>query len=156
MISARSRAVSFLRRCLKTLDKDSTSSGESSYQVFGDPALLCVDATAIVHDAFFNTASGSITVQAYAFFGHGVYILTGTHDVQKFGLARQQSVPDTGRDIVIEEGAWIASGAMLLGPCRIGRHAVVGAGSLVTSDVAAYTVVVGRPATIVRHLNADR
>ena len=47
------------------------------------------------------------------------------------------------REIVIEEGEWIASNATILGACRIGRYAVVAAGSVVTHDVAPYT---GRPA----------
>jgi acetyltransferase-like isoleucine patch superfamily enzyme len=41
---------------------------------------------------------------------------------------------------------------LVLGPCRIGEHAVVAAGSLVTRDVASYTVVAGRPATLVRRI----
>jgi len=39
---------------------------------------------------------------------------------------------------------------MLEHAARVGANAVVAAGSLVTRDVAAYTVVAGRPATLVR------
>jgi acetyltransferase-like isoleucine patch superfamily enzyme len=52
--------------------------------------------------------------------------------------------------VVIHEGAWLASGVLVLGPCEIGAHAVVGAGSLVLGDVPPYATVVGRPAKLVR------
>jgi acetyltransferase-like isoleucine patch superfamily enzyme len=40
----------------------------------------------------------------------------------------------------------------VLGPCRIGQHAVVAAGSLVIHDVDPYTVVAGQPARPLRRI----
>lgn len=50
------------------------------------------------------------------------------------------------KPIVIDDYAWIATGAIILPGVRIGRGAVVGAGAVVRSDVPDYTVVVGDPA----------
>jgi acetyltransferase-like isoleucine patch superfamily enzyme len=122
------------------------------YRVHGDRSRLHIDPTAVVNDALFNLSSGEITVGRYAFFGHHVAVLTGTHDITTFGAERQQAIPKTGRDVVIEDGAWLASDVLVLGPCTIGANAVVGAGSLVMKDVEPYAVVVGRPARLVRHL----
>ena len=82
-------------------------------------------------------------------------MLTGTHDVARRGLERQRAVPAEGRDVHVEEGAWVGSGAILVGPCRIGAHAVVAAGSVVTADVAPQTVVAGVPARLVRRLDGE-
>ena len=98
-------------------------------------------------------SSGSIRVERDAFFGHGVSLLTGTHDLTLTGAARKDAIPPDGRDILVEEGAWIASNATLIGPCRIGAHAVVAAGAVVTGDVPARTVVAGVPARPVRTLD---
>jgi acetyltransferase-like isoleucine patch superfamily enzyme len=122
------------------------------YRVHGDRSRLKIDPTAIVNNALFNVSSGDITVGPYAFFGHDVSVLTGTHDVEKFDRERQTAIPRTGRDVVIHQGAWLASGVLVLGPCEIGAHAVVGAGSLVIGDVPPYAIVVGRPAKLVRML----
>ena len=122
------------------------------YRVHGDPTRLHVPDTAIINDALFNVSGGSITVGEYVFFGHHVALLTGTHDFNKFGLDRQTAIVRSGRDIVVEEGAWIASHCVVLGPCVIGAHAVVGAGSLVLKDVEPYTIVAGRPAALVRRI----
>jgi acetyltransferase-like isoleucine patch superfamily enzyme len=124
------------------------------YRVHSDRARLRIHPTAVVNNALFNTGGGTITVGEYAFFGHYVAVLAGGHDMQKFGRERQLAIPRTGHDVVIEEGVWLASHALVIGPCRIGRHAVVAGGSLVRNDVEPYTVVAGRPATVVRRLTA--
>jgi acetyltransferase-like isoleucine patch superfamily enzyme len=119
-------------------------------QVYGDSDALHVHPTAVVNDALFNLSSGHITVSEYAFFGHGVSVLTGTHDVTTFDAERQVAVPKSGRDVVIGRGVWVSSNATVLGPCRIGEHAVVAAGALVTGDVEAYAIVAGVPAKQVK------
>jgi UDP-2-acetamido-3-amino-2,3-dideoxy-glucuronate N-acetyltransferase len=53
----------------------------------------------------------------------------------------------------VKRGASIGSGATLLGGITIGECAVVGAGSVVTKDVPAHTIVAGNPARILRTLN---
>jgi acetyltransferase-like isoleucine patch superfamily enzyme len=118
--------------------------------VFGDRSRLHVHSTADVNNALFNLSSGTVTVGAHAFFGHNVSLLTGTHDIAQRGPARMQGVPSSGRDIVIEEGAWLATNVTVQGPCRIGRDAVVAAGSVVVNDVPAETVVAGIPARPLR------
>ena len=122
------------------------------YQVHGDRARLHIDPTAVVNNALFNLSSGEITVGRHAFFGHNVSVLTGTHDIEVYGRERQVAIPKSGRDVVIHEGAWLASEVLVLGPCEIGAHAVVGAGSLVLGDVPPYAIMVGRPAKLVRML----
>ncbi|HUY78223.1 MAG TPA: hypothetical protein VMV29_15720 [Ktedonobacterales bacterium] len=115
--------------------------------VYGDKRKLHIDPTAVINDALINLSSGDVTIGKYAFFGHRVSLLTGTHDINTFGAVRQVAVPRTGRDIVIEEGAWLSSNVTVVGPCTIGKHAVVAVGAVVLGDVAPYTVVAGVPAT---------
>jgi UDP-2-acetamido-3-amino-2,3-dideoxy-glucuronate N-acetyltransferase len=52
----------------------------------------------------------------------------------------------------IKQGASIGSGATLLCGITVGEHALVGAGSVVTKDVPAYTVVAGNPARVIKQL----
>ena len=131
---------------------DTEDSSLFTPRVYGDPAKLHVDETAIVNDALFNLSSGEITVGEWAFFGHGVSVLTGTHDWTTFGRERQTAVPKSGRDVVIEEGVWVSSNATVVGPCRIGANAVVAVGAVVMGDVEPYTVVGGVPAKALRSI----
>jgi serine acetyltransferase len=47
---------------------------------------------------------------------------------------------------VLEDHVTVGAAASIIGPISVGRHAVVGAGAVVTKDVPAGAVVVGNPA----------
>ncbi|WKZ57522.1 MAG: WxcM-like domain-containing protein [Bdellovibrionota bacterium] len=57
---------------------------------------------------------------------------------------------------IVEKGASIGAGAVLLPGIRIGRYAMVGAGAVVTSDVPAYAIVVGNPAAIIGYCETEK
>ncbi len=52
--------------------------------------------------------------------------------------------------IVVEDDVWIGAGAIILGGVAIRRGAIVGAGAVVTTEVASYTVVGGVPARLIK------
>lgn len=82
-------------------------------------------------------------------------LLTGKHmDIQEAESlsVSLHAVPESGRDITIEDGCYIGSGAIIVGPCRIGRNSVIAAGAVVGSDVREFTVVAGVPARAIRSL----
>jgi maltose O-acetyltransferase len=55
--------------------------------------------------------------------------------------------PETCAPVHIGDHVWVASDCTVLKGVTIGEHAVVGARSLVTRDVAPHTLVLGAPAT---------
>jgi acetyltransferase-like isoleucine patch superfamily enzyme len=58
--------------------------------------------------------------------------------------------------IEIEDDVWIGYGAVILSGIRIGRGAIIAAGSVVTSGVPPYSIVGGNPAKVVgRRFHAD-
>ena len=115
-------------------------------RIFGEASRVIYNSRYPPYDMFINVLSGRVEVGKDCFFGHGCMLLTGTHDHSKFGPERVSSYPKEGRDIILEEGVWLASRVIVLGPARIGKHAVVGAGSLVRGDLASYGIYVGNPA----------
>lgn len=54
--------------------------------------------------------------------------------------------------IIIEQNAWIGDGVSIMPSVVIGRNAVVGTGSVVTSDIPADSICAGVPARIIRQL----
>lgn len=54
-----------------------------------------------------------------------------------------------GLKIVIENDVWIGYGSIIVSGVRIGRGAIVAAGSVVLKDVEPYTIVAGNPARTV-------
>ena len=59
-----------------------------------------------------------------------------------------QRPPLVTRPVVVEDGAWIGIGAIVLKGVRIGRRARVAAGAVVTRDVADGATVAGNPARL--------
>jgi acetyltransferase-like isoleucine patch superfamily enzyme len=149
------RIKSYIHRSLRWLLKDVVNDIRlHSYLVFGQRQKLKIHPSAVVQNTLFNVESGTITVEAFALFGHNVSLLTGEHDITKFNWERQSGVPRTGNDIVVRRGAWIATNAVVIGPCEIGEHAVVAAGSVVIKDVPPFAVVGGNPAKIIKWIKS--
>lgn len=69
-------------------------------------------------------------------------------------------IMDTGRDgfrtILIDDGAWLGYGSIVLHGVSIGKGAVVAAGSVVTKDVPPLAIVAGNPARLVRYREGFR
>lgn len=65
---------------------------------------------------------------------------------------RSKVYPEKFLGITVKKGASIGANATILPGVTIGEKAMVGAGSVVTKDVAPYTVVVGNPAQVIKQL----
>jgi acetyltransferase-like isoleucine patch superfamily enzyme len=59
------------------------------------------------------------------------------------------------KEIIFGMGCYIGAGSIVLAGVRIGECAVVAAGSVVTHDVASYTVVGGVPARVIRKIQTE-
>ena len=88
-----------------------------------------------------------VEIEDDVFVGHGVLFIN-----DRFPRATtEEGAPKADADwallrTVVERGASLGSGAIILGGVRIGARAMVGAGAVVTRDVAPDTVVAGIPA----------
>jgi acetyltransferase-like isoleucine patch superfamily enzyme len=60
-----------------------------------------------------------------------------------------------GKPITIERGVWIAAGVTIIGGITVGENSVVAAGSVVTRDVPANTLVGGNPAKVIRSIEGE-
>jgi len=58
----------------------------------------------------------------------------------------------TVKPIVLKKGCLVGMESFVMPGVTIGEGAIVGAGSLVTKDVPAWTVVTGRPAKVIKHI----
>lgn len=69
---------------------------------------------------------------------------------------RSKQHPEKYLETVVEQGASIGAGAVVLPGIRIGSNAMVAAGAVVTRSVPPNAIVVGNPAKIVGYVDADR
>ena len=70
-------------------------------------------------------------------------------------MPRSRVYPESFSGILVKRGASIGANATILPGITIGANAMVGAGSVVTTDVPDNAVVVGNPARIARYLASD-
>jgi acetyltransferase-like isoleucine patch superfamily enzyme len=88
-----------------------------------------------------------VTIGDGVFVGHGVVFINDKHPRATTDAGELAGEGDWElRRIVVEDGASIGSGAVILGGVRIGSGAMVGAGAVVTRDVPAGATVAGPPA----------
>ena len=90
-----------------------------------------------------------VTIESEVFVGHGVTFINDRYPRATDGAGQLQSDWDC-QNTLVKRGASIGSGVTLLGGITIGENAIIGAGSVVTKDVPANTVVAGNPAKILR------
>ncbi len=99
-----------------------------------------------------------VTIEDGVFIGHGV-IFTNDRHPRALNPDGSPQGPGDWRLLPTQicRGASIGSGATILGGVTVGENAMVGAGSVVTRDVAAGTTVTGnpaRPTTPQKHITA--
>jgi UDP-2-acetamido-3-amino-2,3-dideoxy-glucuronate N-acetyltransferase len=92
-----------------------------------------------------------VTIEDNVFVGHGVTFINDPYPKATTNEGCLQSEKDWKVvPVLVRKGASIGSGSTILCGVTIGENAVVGAGSVVTKDVAANTVVAGNPAKVIR------
>lgn len=103
-------------------------------------------------NTIFNTGSGTITIGEGVIFGHNCMVLTGKHNYEAKDIETLKYDVSQGRNIIIGDGTWITSGAIVMGGVTIGKHCVVAASAVVTKDVPDNSFVAGVPAKIIKTL----
>lgn len=84
--------------------------------------------------------------------GPNVTLTTATHS-QDYRIRNDDGESDImGAPIVIEDDAWLGANVVVMPGVTIGKHSIIGAGSVVTKDVPADTVVAGVPAKVIKKL----
>ncbi len=92
-----------------------------------------------------------VTIEDECFIGHGVVFINDSYPRATTESGGLQTEADWKvEQTLIKRRASIGSGATILSKITVGEGAIVGAGSVVTKDVPANTIVAGNPAKILR------
>lgn len=113
----------------------------------GDAERIAIGERTYVNRYTLIDASLRIEIGADCLVGPHCYLTDHDHDLEgerKSGLVEAPTI--------LEGGVWLGAHVTVLKGVRIGREAVVGAGSVVTEDIPALSVAVGSPARVVRML----
>ena len=94
-------------------------------------------------------ARGGITIEDDVQIAANVQLISNNHDPYDRQVL-------TCKPVLIKKGAWIGAGASIMPGICVGKHAIVGAASVVTHDVPDYAVAVGNPAKVIKMLDKEK
>lgn len=168
----------FLKRHFKSVGRGTTFSYPWNIEVFG-PGISVGNYVNIIAGPGKRTsitvwpltaAGGSITIGDYTVISQCARITAGLSiDIGKNCLiAGHTYITDCDwhdivnrtssgepRPVTLEENVWIGDSAIVCKGVTIGRNSVIGAGSVVRTDIPADTVAMGNPARVVKELDPE-
>jgi len=89
---------------------------------------------------------GTITIGKHVMMGMYCIIFTQNHSYLEEGFDGFQ-----GKDVLVDDFAWIGHRVTILPGVRIGKHAIIGAGAVVTKNIPDYAIAVGNPARVKKY-----
>lgn len=123
--------------------------------VVADPSVgIRVGARTIVNVGAYLSGEGGLQIGQDVLIGPHAKLLSAGHAIDEGDVIIARNRITRAR-IVVEDGAWIGAGAIILEGVTIGRGAVVAAGALVRQDVPSGMVAAGMPARLVRSRRGD-
>ena len=94
-----------------------------------------------------------VTIEDNVFIGHSVTFINDSYPRATTADGSLQTEADWKVErTLVKKGASIGSGCTILSNISIGENAIVGAGSVVTKDVPANSIVAGNPARVLRQI----
>lgn len=128
----------------------SLSAGVSPAHELGDVEIVSIGDGCLIGKGSGIVAHERVEIGADVFTGHHVYITDANHGYEDptVSIGRQFAPP---RPVSIGAGSWLGHGSIVLPGASVGRHVVIGAGSVVTGAIPDFSVAVGNPARVIRH-----
>ena len=103
-----------------------------------------------ISQSCFIQVRGYVKIGSYVIMGPGVSIFSENHNAE----STEEYIMNQGatrKGVIIEDGVWLGAGCTILDGVTVGKHAIVAAGSVVTKDVPAYSIVGGIPAKLIKN-----
>jgi len=138
--------VIYLSRVLKVLEYDKNSKVENNVYISDAKTLKVGKNCRINEDVFIQGA----IIGDNVLIAPNVAIMNSghKHDLCDVPIIEQGSTVEVNP--IIEDYVWICRNVIIMHGVRIGKGAIIGAGAIVTKDVAPYTIVGGVPAKFIK------
>lgn len=126
--------------------------------VYNHDNLIMEENTVLSEETIIMNTRAKFIMKKNSGAAFGLAVVTGNHvvvpgmwlrDVTNEIKDEMDPEHDSDKDVVVEEDVWIGARSVLLNGVTIGRGSIIGAGSVVRTDVPPYALVVGNPAKIV-------
>jgi acetyltransferase-like isoleucine patch superfamily enzyme len=110
--------------------------------------------TAINRRTHINPGDAKVEIGKYCHMGQGLTIYGFNHN-----FVNSNSIPYDEtiicKDVIVEDFVWIGANVTILSGVRIEEGAIIGAGSVVSSNIPRYAIVGGNPAKVIKYRDAE-
>lgn len=130
--------------------------------VFGDNTMICSYTTLEAAGGFIKLGKNIIVGEYSTIQGQGgviiednvllashVHIIPNNHEYHDVNVPIKYQ-PNNAKQITIKEDTWIGINVVILTGVTIGKHCIIGSGSIVKNDIPDYSIAVGVPARVVK------
>lgn len=131
----------------KDSDTNSRTSDDPYAHVFisGKKDLLQIGQRVAFGEQVSISVNASVVIGDDTLIAAGTRIITSTHDYTNHPVWKER----VDKPVKIGRNVWIGANAIILPGIKIGDHAVIGAGSVVTKHVPERMIVAGNPAKMI-------
>jgi acetyltransferase-like isoleucine patch superfamily enzyme len=153
--------ITMKKECLLTVERDSQIDGviicereqvfiKIGKRTFMNGTIIAAQEVTIGDDVLI---SWGVTIVDHN--SHSIAFSERARDVQDWRVGKKDWSNVKIAPVSISDKTWIGFNAIILKGVSIGEGAIIGAGSVVTKDVPAWTVAAGNPARIIRGIPED-
>lgn len=109
----------------------------------------------IGYDVYFDVTNAElIEIEEGAWITSRCLLLCHKRDMSAYYLGEDiNKTPYIKAPIKIGKGVHVGMNSIIMPGVTIGEGAIIGAGSLITKDIPAWTIAVGNPAKVVKHIS---
>lgn len=122
----------------------------------GYPSVIDIGDGVVIGDYNRFASMNSIVIEDNVLFAAYVHITDHSHEYRNPDIPVVKQGVFTKGGVRICKGSWIGLRVSILSGVTIGEHSVVAAGSVVTKDVPAFSVVAGIPAKVIKRYDFDK
>jgi acetyltransferase-like isoleucine patch superfamily enzyme len=101
-----------------------------------------------------NVIIGPVTIGNEVMLAQNIVISGLNHGFEDVTISPRRQ-KETCKQIIISDDVWVGANVVITAGVTLGKHCIIGAGSIVTKDIPPYSVAVGNPAKVIKTYNAE-
>ena len=101
-----------------------------------------------------NVIIGPVNIGNGVMLAQNIVVSGLNHGYEAVGISPSKQ-PVSTKKITIEDDVWIGANSIITAGVTVGKHAVIGAGSVVVKDIPPYSIAVGNPAKVIKTYNFE-
>lgn len=99
-----------------------------------------------------NVIIGPVVIGNEVMLAQNIVVSGLNHGYEDIHISPRQQ-KETCKQITISDDVWIGSNTVITAGVTLGKHCIIGAGSVVTKDIPEFSVAVGNPAKVIKKYN---